>query len=195
MSNTNEATNEIIKDVTLFWAKLGKPVDPFGELQWEIQIRFPKKRIKEMEQYGKVKETDEAGVYSVNLKKKAIKKDGTPAMKVKLVNKSGAEVDPGTLGNGSTGNVKVMLRDYQIKGPNGKVTKEGTQVMLVAVQVTDLIKYVPKNTNDFDYDDEEEVDDDNIPAKNKAPAAVKGKPGRPAAKKQQDDDMDDDIPF
>jgi hypothetical protein len=194
MSNVNEATNAIIKDVCLFWAKLDKPVEPFGTLQWEIQIRFPKKRIKEMEQYGKVKETDAAGVYSINLKKKAVKKDGEPAMKVKLVDRTGQEVDSKILGNGSTGNVKVMLRDYEIRGPKGNVTKEGTQVMLVAVQVTDLIEYVPKaNGADFDFDDEEPVADERIPASAKE-AAVKGKPGRkPAAKVSFDED--DDIPF
>jgi len=178
---SNEATNVIIKDVQLWWAKLDKPVDPFGQMQWELQARFSKKRVKEMEQYGKVKETDEAGVYSINFKKKAEKKDGSPAMKVKLVDKKGNDVDPKTLGNGSTGNIKLMLKDYQIKGPNGKVTKEGTQVMLIAVQVTDLIVYVPKNNgNDFDYDSDE---DDTL-------APKKG-----AAKGKQAQAEDDDITF
>lgn len=184
----NEATNVVIKDVQLYWAKLAKPVSPFGQSQFELQCRFPKKRVKEMEQYGKVKETDEAGIFSINLKKKAEKKDGSPAMKVKLVDRKGQDVDPTILGNGSTGNVKVMLKDYQIKGPNGRVTKEGTQVMLIAVQVTDLVKYEPKNNgDDFDYDDEEPVADERIPAKNKA--------GKPAAKGQVAQDDDDDIPF
>lgn len=203
MSNINEATNAIIKNVELFWAKLDKPVEPFGTKQWEIQIRFPKKRIKEMEQYGKVKETDETGVYSVNLKKKAIKADGTPAMKVDVVGttidpetEEPVRIDPKTIGNGSIGNVKVMLREYQIKGPKGNVTKEGTQVMLVKVQITDLVKYTPKSVNDFDYDDEAPVEDDDIPTKNKAPATpVKGKPGRKPAPESKFEDMDDDIPF
>lgn len=184
-ANTNQATNVIIKDVQLYWAKLGKPVEPFGQLQWELQIRFPKKRVKEMEQFGKVKETDEAGIFSINLKKKAEKKDGSPAMKVKLVDRKGEAVDPTILGNGSVGNVKVMLKEYQIKGPNGRVTKEGTQVMLIAVQVTDLVKYEPKNVgDDFDYDDEAPVEDERIPAKNKAPA-----------KSKKAVEEDDDTPF
>jgi len=192
MSNANnEATNVIIKDVQLYWAKLGKPVEPFGTLQWELQIRFPKKRVKEMEQYGKVKETDEAGIFSVNLKKKAEKKDGSPAMKVKLVDRKGGDVDPTILGNGSTGNVKVMLKDYQIKGPNGRVTKEGTQVMLIAVQVTDLVKYEPKNVgDDFDYEEDDSDTEEQAPT----PKKGAGKPGRPAAKNVSQDD-DDDIPF
>jgi hypothetical protein len=181
---SNETTNAILNNVTLFWAKLDpkKPVEPFGELQWEIQVRFDKKRIKEMEQYGKVKETDEKGIFSMNLKKKALKKDGTPALHIKLVNKKGEELDPKTLGNGSTGNVKLMLKPYQIKGPNGKITKEGVQVSLQAVQVTEFIEYVPKNKgDDFDYDS----DEDDTPAKANKPAPK----GRKAVEE------DDDIPF
>jgi len=152
----NEATNAIIKNVELFWVKCNpsKPVAPFGEEQWEVQLRFPKKRVAEMEQYGKVKETDTKGVFQLNLKKKAIKKDGSPAQPIKVVGATaGSVVDPTIIGNGSTGNVKVMLKDYQIKGPNGKVTKEGTQVTLQAIQVTNLIKYEPKGGDDFDFDD------------------------------------------
>lgn len=196
MSQNNEARNVVIKDLQLYWAKLDKPVEPFGTLQWEISVRFPKKRVKEMEQYGKVKATDEAGIFSVNLKKKAEKKDGSPAMKVKLVDRKGEAVDPTILGNGSTGNVKVMLRDYQIKGPNGRVTKEGTQVMLIAVQVTDLVRYEPKNVgDDFDY----EEDDSDTEEQAHTPKKGAGKPGaaaapRPAAKNVSQDD-DDDTPF
>ena len=185
MSNDrNEATNVIIKDVQLWWAKLDKPVEPFGTKQFELQIRFPKKRIKEMEQYGKVKETDEAGTFSINLKKKAELKDGSPAKKVKLVDKKGNDIDPKTLGNGSKGNVKLMLKEYEIKGPKGNVTKSGTQVMLIAVQVTDLIVYVPKNNGtDFDYENDESDEDD-------APKAAPK-----ANKKKTAAHDDDDIPF
>jgi hypothetical protein len=183
MSNINEATNVIIKDLSLFWAKLdpAKPVEPFGEPQWEIQVRFPKKRVKEMEAYGKVKETDTAGVFSMNFKKKALLKSGEASKPVKLVDKTGKAVDSKTLGNGSTGAVKLMLKDYEIKGPKGQVTKSGTQVMLIAVQVTDMIVYEPKGGGaDFDYDDEAPVEDKKIPAKNKRVPV---------------DAEDDDIPF
>jgi len=186
----NEATNAIIKNVELFWVKCNpsKPVAPFGEEQWEVQLRFPKKRVAEMEQYGKVKESDTKGVFQLNLKKKAIKKDGSPAQAIKIVGTKADEViNPTTIGNGSVGNVKVMLKDYQIKGPKGNVTKEGTQVTLQAIQVTNLIKYEPKGGNDFDFDDEgdDSTDDEDTPvAPKKAPA--KGR--KPV-------DLDDDIPF
>lgn len=201
MSNANETTNAIIKNVELYWAKLNpsKPVSPFGEEQWEIQIRFPKKRVAEMEQYGSVKEVpDQKGVYQLNLKKKAIKKDGSKAQPIEVVGTTaGSVINPTTIGNGSVGNIKVMLRDYQIKSPKGVVTKEGTQVTLTKVQVTNLIKYEPKGNDDFDFDDEDDSDsdgdDDNQPVpEKKAAAPAKGKPGRKPAKVN---DMEDDIPF
>lgn len=183
MANANDnVRNEIISDVELYWAKLGKPVEPFGTLQWELQIRFPKKRVSEMEAYGTPKEVKgEKGVYSLNLKKKALLADGTSAKPIEVVGtKKDQVIDPRTLGNGSRGNVKVMLKDYQIKGPNGKVTKEGTSVMLTKVQVTDLVKYEPKSGNDFDFDEEDDT-----------PAATKKAP----AKRTRAQEEDDQIPF
>jgi len=187
MANTTEATNVVVKNLTFFWAKLGKPVEPFGTLQWELQVRFPKSRVEEMEQYGTVKAVEgEKGVYSLNLKKKALKSDGSAAQPIEVLGKKADEViDPKTIGNGSVGNVKLMLRDYEIKGPNGKVTKRGTQVMLTKVQVTELVKYTPKAGNDFDFDDisEEQAD--------RAEAVAK----KTAKSKKNVADMDDDIPF
>ena len=43
-----------------------------------------------------------------------------------------------------------MQRPYEIKAPNGKVTKSGISTVLSAVQITDLIKYEPKGGMDFD---------------------------------------------
>jgi hypothetical protein len=215
----NEIRNEIIKNVKLFWAKLDKPVDPFGTLQWELQVRFGKDRVEEMEQYGTVKPVkDEKGVFQLNLKKKAVKADGDAAVKPAVVNRAGEAIDPKTLGNGSEGNVKVMLKDYEIKGPKGNVTKRGTSVMLSAVQVTKLIKYEPKGGVDFDFED---VEDEEIPEENftdeaddeqeeapapkrttKKPAAkpaakapVKAAAKKPAGRPRKNQMEDDDIPF
>jgi len=46
----------------------------------------------------------------------------------------------------------VMQKPYEIKAPNGKVTKSGISNMLTAVQVTTLIKYVPKSDNFVDFE-------------------------------------------
>ena len=168
-ANNQEVRNVILKNVSLHWAKLNpeKPVSPFGTDQWEITIQVDKKRSKEIESFGKVKDGFEKGTVAVNLKKKAQKKDGTPAAAVRVVDGMKQPLDPKLIGNGSTGNVMLMLKDYEIKAPNGKVTKSGTTVTLVAVQVTDLVKYVPKNSNFVDFDEEgsgaEEIADEEIP--------------------------------
>jgi|NOAtaT_6_FD_contig_51_1907754_length_1326_multi_6_in_0_out_0_1 hypothetical protein len=203
-NDKSEVTNVIVKNLELHWAKLVKPVDPFGTLQWEIQVRFPAKRQDEMSEYGTPKAVkDVKGMMQMNFKKKAELADGSPAKPVKVVGKSADEViDPRTIGNGSKGNVKLMLKPYEIKGPKGNVTKRGTSVMLVGVQVTELIEFVPKNDNDFDFDDVSEEDADRAEeqaqkvAETKTAAttkaATKGKPGR---KPKAQVENDDDTPF
>jgi len=165
----NEVRNVILSNVDLYWAKLNpeKPVSPFGTEQWELTVQVPKKREREIAGFGNVKEGFEKGTVAVNLKKKAQKKDGTPAAAVRVVDAKKQPLDPKLIGNGSKGNVMLMLKDYEIKAPNGKVTKSGTTVTLTAVQVTDLVKYVPKNNNFVDFDEVEgtsnEVSDEEIP--------------------------------
>ena len=154
----NEVRNVILKNVSLYWAKLNpeKPVAPFGTEQWELTVQADKKREKELAAFGKTKEGFNKGTVAINLKKKALKKDGTPAAAVRVVDAAKQPVDPKTIGNGSVGNVMLMLKDYEIKAPNGKVTKSGTTVTLTAVQVTNLVKYEPKSSNFVDFDEEDQ---------------------------------------
>lgn len=151
MTQANNSSNVIIKDVQLFWAKLDKPVSPFGVDQYELQIQGDKKREKEFSQFGKVKPV-EGGKISVNLKKKAFKKDGSESAKVRVVDAGKKELDPKLIGNGSIGNVMVYCSPYEIKLPNGKISKSGISTMLVAVQVTDLVRYERKSENFVDFD-------------------------------------------
>jgi hypothetical protein len=153
-STNNTGSNVMIKEVKLFWAKLDKPVSPFGTDQWELSIQAPKKREKELAMFGKIKAGFEPGTVAIQLKKKALKRDGSDAAKVRVVDCAKKNIDSKTIGNGSVGNVIVFQQEYQIKSPNGKVTKEGTSTMLTAVQVVELIKYEPKNTNFVDFDEE-----------------------------------------
>ncbi len=153
-TNQTEGFNTIVRDVQLYWAKLDKPVDPFGTLQWELTIQVPKKRESEIASFGKVKEGFDKGTVAVALKKKALKADGTEAAKVGVVDANKQPFDSKLIGNGSTGNIIVFQRPYEIKAPNGKVTKSGTSTMLTKVQVTNLVKYERKSDNFVDFDDE-----------------------------------------
>jgi len=176
-SNMNEATNTIINDVEFHWVKIAKPVTSFDGSyeQWEVQVQVPKKRAKELEVYGKIKEQPNGRV-SINFRKKTEKADGSPAQKVRCVDGSKETLDPTIIGNGSKGNVLLMLKDYEIKNPKtGKVTKSGTSATLIAIQVTDLQVY-EKTGGDF-------TDFDEVPNK--------GAPN----KKTKNDISDDDIPF
>ena len=185
--NPNNTRNVILKDVEIWWAKLNpsKPVSPFGEEQWECQVRVPKKRKDELAELDFSQKQDRVQVVKddstkvgMNFRKKAQKKDGSPAMPIKVVSTHKDEdgepiqIDPRTIGNGSKGNVKLMLRDWEMRG------RSGTVVTLQAIQLTDHKVYEPRTGEDFDFDDEEEA------PKAKAPAK---------SKKQVEDD--DDIPF
>ena len=160
-----EFTSVLIKDVTFAWAHLDKPVSPFGTEIYDIRIEVPKKREKELTalNIGKVvalkdKDGNLTGNVGVNLKKKAFKKDGEPAAKVRVVDGSKNPIDPSVLGNGSKGNVIVSQSPYEIKAPNGKVTKSGIQTLLSAVQVTELVRYEPKSGIVDMFDDEGETE-------------------------------------
>jgi len=151
-ATTPEKSNVIIKNVELRWAKLSTPVAPFGTEQWELQIVGDKSREKEFAQYGKIKPTTD-GRISINLKKKAKKADGTPAEPVRLVDNNKNPIENrSVIGNGSIGNVMVYCSPYEIKLPNGKVSKSGISTMLIAVQVTDLVRYERKSENFVDFD-------------------------------------------
>jgi len=154
-----EGFNTILRDVKLYWAKLDKPVDPFGTLQWELTIQVPKKREAEIASFGKVKEGFDKGTVAVALKKKALKADGTEAAKVGVVDANKQPLDSKLIGNGSLGNIIVFQRPYEIKAPNGKVTKSGTSTMLTKVQVTELVKYERKSDNFVDFDTELDTSD------------------------------------
>ena len=177
MSNENNSRNVVINDVELHWVKLSKPVDNYAgdAMQYEIQARVPKKRDAEFAEFGKTKVED--GMSIKNFYKKELKADGTPGIRVKVVDVYGDPINPGTIGNGSKGNIRLLARDFEIKHPKtGKVTKSGVTTILMAVQVTELIKYEPQEQDgaDFDYAEKKEVK---------------------AGAKRANDVEDDDIPF
>jgi hypothetical protein len=97
----------IIRDLEFYWAKLDKPVSPFGTEQYDLQVRFPKKRVKEMSAYGKIKEQAD-GQFSINITRKAknAKGEDTP---VRVVDSVKRPLE-GLIGNGSKGHrMKVLL--------------------------------------------------------------------------------------
>jgi len=131
----------IIRDLEFHWAKLDKPVSPFGTEQYDLQVRFPKKRVKEMTAFGKIKEQPD-GQFSINITRKAknAKGEATP---VRVVDSVKRPLE-GLIGNGSKGNIIVYQYDWNVSG------RTGTKTILVAVQVTDYIAYIEESAVDFD---------------------------------------------
>ena len=138
---TTQNKSSVIRNVNFYYAKLDKPVSPFGTEIYDLQVRFPKERIEEMSAYGKVRQVED-GNYAINITRKAKNAKGqkTP---VRVVD---AEKNPikDLIGNGSEGNVIVYQYDWNVSG------RSGTKTILIAVQVTNLIKYVPETEVDFD---------------------------------------------
>jgi hypothetical protein len=140
---TNTIKTSIIRDVTFNYAFLDTPHAPFGgDPVFDIQVVVPKKRRKELEAFGKVREV-EGGVainikrYAKDAKGKAVKIDVVTAEKSDFRAEYG---DAKCIGNGSKGAIKVF--QYA----------RGEQIIsrLSAVQVTELKKYEPTLAVDFD---------------------------------------------
>ena len=139
MSTQNKSS--VIRNVNFYYAKLDKPVSPFGTEIYDLQVRFPKERIEEMSAYGKVRQVED-GNYAINITRKAKNAKGqkTPVRVVDAEKNSIKDL----IGNGSFGNLIVYQYDWAVSGRTGRKT------VLIAVQVTDLIKYVPETEVDFD---------------------------------------------
>jgi len=131
----------VIRNVNFYYAKLDKPVSPFGTEIYDLQVRFPKERIQEMSAFGKVREVED-GNFAINVTRKAKNAKGqkTP---VRIVDTNKAPVKD-LIGNGSEGNIIVYQYDWNVSG------RSGTKTILIAIQVTNLIKYIPQTEVDFD---------------------------------------------
>jgi hypothetical protein len=198
------------------WFLRANPLKPNSKFDkenptWECQIRtsskVQKKAWAELNLNCKAVVPDDGDPYfRVNLKKSSIKKDGTAAEPVKVVNGALDPLDPDTIGNGSVGNIRIFQYEYPKKeGGTGVAT------ILMGIQITTHIEFERKAREDeFAPTDTttipvEPSGDDEF--KVKAPAAkspsvspsVPKSPSllKPAAKEAPAgfDDMDDDIPF
>jgi len=136
----------IIENVTAKWCKISgadAPVNSFKSKQWEMQIQTKDPaKADEMREYGlNVKEAKEdspdAGTFSVQLKRKGLKADGTPNQPVKIVDAQLQPMSGENIGNGSTVNVNLWQYAYEAPGRKGIATS------LTAVQVTKLEEYTP----------------------------------------------------
>jgi len=167
----------IVKNVELWWVKVDaerpvKNMDPSKPDYWEVQIRTtdktaaaayvkeginfkPLKRIVKdsegqpmldelNEKVREVVKCEKTGkpYFSVNLRKKVTKADGSAQQPVQLVGGDLSPIDPKEVGNASVANVRVFQYDYTYQGKDGRAN------MLMAIQVTNLLKYEQKPRED-----------------------------------------------
>lgn len=137
--------NFLISNATLNWARLDTPVNPFGTEQFELQIATTDKAEAEnwKSNFLNVKEKD--GVFSVGLRRKAKRADGSDNGKVRVVdaNKQPFE-NVRSIGNGSIGNVIVWQAPFDAMG------RKGVSSSLTAVQIVTLEEFTPSGGVDFD---------------------------------------------
>ena len=118
----------------------------------QIQTTDPKK-VEELKSYGlNVKQDKEdAKLFSVGLKRKGIKADGSVNNPVKVVYTKLQPHPADNIGNGSKVNVNLWQYQYEAPGRSGVATS------LTAVQVVELVEYTP--TVGFDVIADPVVDD------------------------------------
>lgn len=153
----------IIKDCEIWFAKLDpkRPNSKFNNSNptWECQIRTYLKEIKkEWEALNLivkaiVPDTGEP-YFRVNLRKKSIKRDMTPASPISVINGNLDPIDPNSIGHGSIGNVRIFQYEYD------KMDKtKGIVSVLMGVQITKHIVYKPKSRGDeFEHTQTETIE-------------------------------------
>lgn len=139
--------NYRIEGATLNYARLTTPTkNPYGVEQWEMQIATTDAAVAAewRENHLNVKEKD--GNFTVSLKRKTTKADGTENGAVRVVGRDNQPFQQtATLGNGSLGNVIVFQYPY-----TDRVSKqEKIATSLTAVQVTQYEEYIAGGM-DFD---------------------------------------------
>jgi hypothetical protein len=148
----------ILKNVTIRYAKLNparpsKKVNKDGE--WSVQAYTKDKDQKEEWRKAginvKLGEDATGIIYTVNFKKKALKKDGEKNKPPSVVNAKLVAIDPTTIGNGSLVNLRLFEYDYTYEG------KPGRAFQLQSVQVLRHIVFRPKPFEDFEEAEDTEV--------------------------------------
>ena len=210
----------ILENVEIWWLK-ADPMNPVKNRdadkpdQWEVSVRTTNKELalrwakdnvrfkplkrKVREEDGSFKLDDmgeeireivknEKGepYFAVSLRKKVTKANGEPSAPVKIMGGMN-DLDPGVVGNGSIANVRVFQYPYTYQ------KEEGIANVLMAIQVTKLIKYEKEEGEAFAPVEMEIIGGGSLDEEEVAPKPKK-KPAR-AVVKDVLEDLEDEIPF
>jgi len=153
----------ILKNVAIRFARLN-PDRPSTKVnkkgEWQVQAYTRSKdQAAEWKKEGifvKLAEDAEGIIYTVNFRKKAIKKDGGKAQPPTVVNSKLVAIDPKSVGNGSIVNLNLSSYDYTFEG------KKGIAFQLNGVQVMKHVVFKPKPYDGFSEEEgDTEVIDEN----------------------------------
>lgn len=145
MSNDNNSTVAVIRDLEFYWANVYKPHAPFGTEIWDIQLRTTDEaKVKECAELGITLKPHTDGYFFGNIKRKTTNAKGESMDPPKVFDAAKEQMDE-AIGNGSKGNIKVFSYDYKVGG------RKGRTAMLTAVQVVDLVPY-KMTTQEVDFD-------------------------------------------
>ena len=134
-------SQSIIRNVTVNYAKVYEAMDNgFGAKQFDIQLEFGKDRIDELKGYGKIRQLPN-GNFAMNINRPDKNGKGE-ANSIRVVDMA-KEAFNQPIGNGSKANLIVFSYDAP-RAYNGRKT------ILMAVQIVELIEYVPATSVDFD---------------------------------------------
>lgn len=185
----NPSQTVILRGTTMYAKILGDPVLNYSKdgKEWTMDLVIDAAAVKDLKAYGltdrvKSREDKYDGKKYVSFKQKELRPDGSANEPIKVVDIHGKPWGGALIGNGSTVDVKFVVRDY---GP-GK--KKG--IYPRAVRVLDLVEYGGRD--EFPAVDEGDVFFD------KAQQVPQPAELAPDFEKDFDlptEDLDDEIPF
>ncbi len=179
----------VIKTPNLEYKKEADPNNPVMNKVYELQAVVPKALLKKFKtKFKQVKSVSNAKVFTseeyeqvfkvaapdpevyangdgeytvIRFNKKAYYKDGSPTKQPTVVGVKGTKTANGyeintnvAIGNGSSGNIQFKERTWS------NSFGEGVVLDLEALQVVELVPYVPAPEHEFEVEDDEFSDDD-----------------------------------
>ena len=146
----------LLNNVELMWCKVGENAGTkYGseEKEWSVDCNCSDKQSSDWvkAKHATKERTNDDGKKFIKLTKNCIKRDGNPAVAIKVIDKHGNDVDPLIVGNGSKANAQYTTFEWDMAG------RSGVKAILTALQITDLVEYSGNGTTEFEIEEQPEV--------------------------------------
>lgn len=151
----------ILKNVTLFWAKvIGDPVPNYdGDgLEWAVDLcKLTSEHLKQLQDDGMssfyLKDKDDERGKFLQYKRAGTRKDGVASKPIPIVDKYGKKWNGSLLGNGTIADIKYAINEVQPpKGkPRGKIA-------VLAIMIREHVPYEKSPMDGFEFEKEPPFD-------------------------------------